>query len=374
MRALVLRDGDLLVTDVIEPRPGPGQMLVAPLATGICGSDLSAWKHTDEFLQASIDSGTELFVFDKSADLVMGHEFTSTVLEIGPGVLSYKPGDRIVTRPSVLDLGTHRCVGYATNYPGALAERVVVQADGDRQHPIIPEDMDPYLAALTEPLTVGFNAVARSRATPSLGAVVIGCGPVGLGAVVGLLERGISPIVVSDPSPMRREIALQHGAHIAVDPTEQDPIEAWSNATGDGRRLLVFECSGKKGMLNLLLYSVPHSTTILVSGSCMVDDTIRPVVGIYKNVRIDFCMGPDPELGPTDVDEFEKTLDRLHRGAIDGRRLVTAWAPLDAAGQAFEALRPNDPGSIEHFKILVRHDLEGQDLIPGPAKGEVGSS
>ena len=64
MRALVLRDGELLVDHVPEPKPGPGQLLVEPIATGICGSDLSAWQHTDEFLQASIDSGTDIFIFD----------------------------------------------------------------------------------------------------------------------------------------------------------------------------------------------------------------------------------------------------------------------------------------------------------------------
>jgi threonine dehydrogenase-like Zn-dependent dehydrogenase len=366
MRALVLREGQLLVDDVPEPRPGPGQMAVEPLATGICGSDLSAWQHTDEFLQASIDSDTEIFIFDKSKDLVMGHEFSSRVLEVGPGVTAYQPGDLIVTVPMAVDPagGTH-CVGYATDYPGALSERVVVQAEvnGAALHPRIPNGFDPYLAALTEPLTVGFNAVARSRITPEIGAVVIGCGPVGLGAVVGLLERGVGPVVVSDPSPSRRALAAEHGAHVVVDPTEEDPIAVWRRETGGDKRLYVFENSGIKGMLNQLLYTVPHSTRILVSGSCMVDDTIRPVVGIYKNIRIDFCMGPDVELGATPVNEFALTLQRLAEGRVDGRRLVTGYASLAASAKAFEALRPTDPHAIEHFKVLVRHDLTGDEII-----------
>ena len=118
-----------------------------------------------------------------------------------------------------------------------------------------------------------------------------------------------------------------------MDPTDQDPIDAWRDITPAGTRLYVFENSGVKGMLNRLLYTVPHSTRILVSGSCMVDDTIRPVVGIYKNIRIDFCMGPDPDLGPTGNDEFETTLQRLADGRIDARRLVTGYASLDAAAQ-----------------------------------------
>lgn len=371
MKALALRRGELVVTDLPEPRMGPGQMLVRPLSTGICGSDLSAWQHTDEFLQASVDSDTEIFIFDKNRDLVMGHEFTSEVIEVADDVHNYQPGDRIVTMPTATDpAGVRHCVGYATDYPGALAERVVVDAVGThRSHPHIPDGFSPHLAALTEPLTVGFNAVARSRISDDEGAIVIGCGPVGLGALVGLQERGVNPVIVSDPSPLRRSIAAAHGA-LVVDPADTDPVQAWKDATGGTKRLLVFECSGVKGMLNRLLYSVPHSTSILVSGSCMVDDTIRPVVGIYKNVRIDFCMGPDPVLGPTEQDEFFLTLDRLARGAIDAERLVTGWASLDAAAEAFALLRPGDPQSIEHFKILVRHDLEGHQIQPGPRSAE----
>jgi threonine dehydrogenase-like Zn-dependent dehydrogenase len=358
-----------LVDDVPEPRPGPGQLLLEPIATGICGSDLSAWQHTADFLQASLDSDTATFVFDPDQDLVMGHEFSARVIELGEGVTGYAVGDQIVALPVALDSdGVHRCVGYSTQYPGALGTRVVVQAeiDGHPLHPHIPEGLDPFLAALTEPLTVGFNAVARSRigtgSATGVGAVVIGCGPVGLAALIGLVERGISPIVVSDPSAARRAMATDHGAHAVIDPATEEPIAAWQAMAAPGQRLYVYENTGVKGMINRLMYAVPWGTRILISGSCMVDDTIRPVVGIYKNLRLDFCMGPDMELGPTE-DEFRLTLQRLADGDVDGRRLVTGWTSLSSAREAFEALRPRDAHSIDHFKILVRHDLDRDGIV-----------
>ncbi len=365
MRALVLRNGELLVDEVPEPVPGPGQILVEPLATGVCGSDLSAWQHTDEFLQASLDTDMKLYIFEKSKDLVMGHEFSSRVVEVGPGVTAYQPGDQIVTLPVALDdAGDAHCVGYATQYPGALGERVVVQAAFDKPlHPKIPEGMDPYLAALTEPLTVGFNTVDRSRIAPGVGAVVVGAGPVGLGVVVGLVERGISPIVVSDPSESRRRLAAAYGAHVVVDPFETDPLDAWRDAAEAGDRLFVYENTGVKGMINRLMYAAPPSTVIFVSGTCMVDDTIRPVIGIYKNIRIDFCSGPDPVLGPTGSDQFSMTLDRLASGQVNGADLVTGWSSLESAAQVFHALRPAEPSTIEHFKILVRHDLDADHIL-----------
>ena len=231
MRALVLRDGELLVDSVLEPSPGPGQILVEPLATGICGSDLSAWQHTKEFLQASIDSDTDMFIFDPAKDLVMGHEFSARVVESGPGVTGYRSGEAIVALPMAVDAaGVAHCVGYATDYPGALSERVVLQAEmsGVRLHPRVPEGFDPYLAALTEPLTVGFNAVDRSRITPEIGAVVIGCGPVGLGAFWSGSWNAASTASWC-PTPRRPGDSWRWTTvpHVVVDPTVEDPIEAW---------------------------------------------------------------------------------------------------------------------------------------------------
>ena len=121
MRAVAMRRGRLELKDIPEPPMSDEHLMVEPLAAGVCGGDLNALEHADEFLFASRASGTPLFVFDPDADLVFGHEFTGRVVEVGANVEGYAPGDQLLVSPAVVGPdGVVHCVGYATDYPGAL--------------------------------------------------------------------------------------------------------------------------------------------------------------------------------------------------------------------------------------------------------------
>lgn len=353
MRAVAMKNGRLVVKDVSEPKLGPGQILVAPIATGVCGSDLSALEHTAEFLDASRRSEVSSFIFDPTRDLVFGHEFTSRVLDVGPGVDGYEPGDQLLNTPIVIDgAGVLHCVGYATDYPGALAERVVVQDFGQLK---IPAGMSPYLPAVADPLCTGLNAVVRSAIQPPHGAVVTGCGAVGLGAVWELAQRGISPIVASDPSPIRRQTALQFGATDVIDPLSDDPVRAWRDIAAADARLFIYECSGKVGLLDTLIAQSPSFTKVFIAGLSMLPDTFSPVVGIFKNISIQFCYGPDSDGGYPFAETFQHIVD----GTLPAEKLITGYAGYDAAEEVFARLRPAAPGDIDHMRILIVPDLEG---------------
>jgi threonine dehydrogenase-like Zn-dependent dehydrogenase len=356
MRAVVMRHGELELKDVPEPRLGPGQLLVEPIAAGVCGGDLNALTLTDAFLEASRRSGMRTFLFDPDRDLVFGHEFTSRVLEVGPGVEGYAAGDTLLNLPIVVDdEGVAHCVGYATDYPGALAERVVVQAWGQLA---IPEHVSPWLPAIVDPLATGLNGVVRSKIEPPSGAVVTGCGPVGMGAVWELVRRGIHPLVASDPSPARRAMAAEFGADTVVDPGEVDPVTAWRDLAPTGTQLYVYEAAGKPGLLNDLLVVVPEFTRITVVGACMTDDVISPIIGIYKNVTIEFSMGA----GPDTEYQFGATFDHIVAGRLPAERLVTGYAGFEGVSEVFARLRPGDYHDIDHMKILIRPDLDGPGI------------
>lgn len=362
MRAVVLRRGELVVTEMPEPSLGPGQLLLEPLAVGICGSDLSAWRHTDDFLRAHRDTHTPGGLFDSEHDLVMGHEFTGRVLGVGDGVDEFRPGQHLVVLPMVIDRdGSPHTVGYCNDYPGGLAERVVVQAYG---HLVIPDSVSPYLAAITEPMATGVNAVLRSSLPPDAGALVTGCGPVGLGSIVELAHRGILPLIASDPSAKRREIAKAYGADLVVDPTQRDPLDAWAELASPEQQLRVFEASGARGLLDTLMATVPAFTRIVIVGAGMVPEPIRPVVGVIKNVCLEFVGGPGP--GETRYAAFDRMFEHLVAGRFDPVLMVTGYAGLDAVPQVFEALRPSDATKIEHVKVLVRHDITESGILPAP--------
>src|SRR4051794_40685583 len=100
MRAAVMRGGELVVDDVPEPRPGPGQLLVRTLACGICGSDLHPPPHGalmvemwTEASRAAGPDGPAMNIMDLGRDVVMGHEFSAEVLELGENVGNSAVGD-----------------------------------------------------------------------------------------------------------------------------------------------------------------------------------------------------------------------------------------------------------------------------------------
>ncbi|MEV3974348.1 alcohol dehydrogenase catalytic domain-containing protein [Streptomyces sp. NPDC050698] len=359
MRAAVMQSGRIFTVELPEPEPGPGQLLVEPIAVGVCGSDLSAWQHTDDFLISHEETGALGEVFDPARPLVLGHEFTARVVEVGHGAEGYAVGDELVILPGVAAPdGLVHTVGYANDYPGGLAERSLVWSYG---HLKIPAGASPVLAAVTEPLATGVNGVLRSSVEPADGALVTGCGPVGLGAVIELAAQGVAPIVVSDPSERRREIALAYGAHIAVDPLQEDPVEAWRKNALAGRRLHVIEASGARGLLGSLMASAPPYTRISVIGAGMRPEEIRPVIGVLKNTAIEFVGGPG--FGETDYRAFARAFEHLLSERFDPALMVTGYAGLEATAEVFATLRPSSPAAIEHVKILIRHDLPGDTIL-----------
>src|SRR3972149_3136084 len=172
-----MRAKRLVVDDGPDPVAGPGQVLGETLACGICGSDLHTLQHPEELVEAARATGAP-FVFDVERDLVMGHEFSARVLEFGPGVSEVEPGDVVVSVPVVLTPHGLEGIGYSNDYPGGYGERMVLMASLCLK---VPDGLDPAHAALTEPMAVGLHAVAKSGIGEGESALVLGCGPGGVG-------------------------------------------------------------------------------------------------------------------------------------------------------------------------------------------------
>ena len=347
MRAAALKDGKIYVQeDAPEPKPESGQVLVEVCACGICGSDLHFAKHGASMMalgkemkgmgaMAEVGSPT----VDLSQDVWMGHEFSAKVLEAGPGTDTFAP-DTIVTSIPIL-LGGPTMVQpivYSNSVMGGYAERMILSAPMLIE---VPNGLDPKLAALTEPMAVGMHGVNRSRIKPGEGALVLGCGPVGLAIVAGLKVKGIETIIAADFSPKRREMAVTMGATEAVDPNVETSWDAWTRA-GGGKQLHVFEAIGVPGILNNILQWAPPRTKVTVVGVCMEPDTVMPFFAITKEIDMVFCLGYDPM-------EFGGSLRSIAEGEIDVKPMITSEVSLDGVAGAFAAL--GDPE--KDCKILV---------------------
>jgi len=356
MRAAVMRNQTLVVADVPVPTLGPGDVLVRTLACGICGSDLHALRHAEKFVETSRRAGNA-FVMDLGRDVIMGHEFCAEIVEHGPDTTRrLKVGTRVCSRPTLMRPTGPQSIGYSNDNPGGYGEYMRLSETLLLE---VPNGLSTAHAALTEPMAVGVHAVAKARLEADDAPLVIGCGPVGLAVIAALRLRGVRPIVAADFSKRRRELAAAVGADLVVDPAATTPWQSWREAAvyRDSTRApalppwiagpavrpaVVFECVGVAGVLDQLMAAAPRGTRLVVVGVCMEADTIHPMLGISKELNLQFVLGYTP-------DEFAATLRHIAEGAIPAAPLVTGTVGIEGVAQAFV-----DLGSPErHAKILV---------------------
>ena len=347
MRAAVLNRGQLVVRDdVEEPVPGFGQVLVQVHACGICGSDLHFAQHGGDMLalgkqiEGMPDFGGGQDDVDLDHDVYLGHEFSAEVLDVGPDTEPSAPVGALVTSiPILMGMDGIRPIVYSNSVKGGYGERMLLSAP---MLLAVPNGLSAEHAALTEPMAVGLHAVNKGRLETGQGAIVLGCGPVGLAVIAALATRGVEPIVAADFSPARRRIAEQMGAQVVVDPRQETGWAAWSRSA-NGAPPVVFEAIGVPGILDDVLRCAPAQSRVVVVGVCMEHDTINPFFGISKELNIQFALGYDPM-------EFAQSLRSIAEGQIDVTPMITAEVGLDDVPQAFADL--GDPE--QHCKILVK--------------------
>lgn len=201
MKLLTIHDvNDVRLDDYQPGEPGPKDVLVRMKACGICGSDLSYIK-----MGGIPMPGTKT---------ALGHEASGEVIAVGSEVSGHTVGERVVINGMFVGSG---------GMEGAFTEELLLKdAEAMAKLLPIPEGVDYDIAALCEPLAVSMHGVNRAEVKPGDKVVVFGCGPIGLGMVLWLVDRGVTDVVAIDLAPERRERALALGARAALDPANCD--------------------------------------------------------------------------------------------------------------------------------------------------------
>jgi 2-desacetyl-2-hydroxyethyl bacteriochlorophyllide A dehydrogenase len=212
MQAIEITQGHkirVIETDV--PRIGEGDVLVRPVACGICGTDLHILRH-----------GFPGTVYP----VTPGHEFAGHVVAVGPGVTGVREGDFVAVDPNVV-CGQCRwcrvnrpnlCVSLSpigVGRPGAAAEYVAVPA---RNAAVVRETLGAGAAALIEPLACAVHAVESSLGVRDKNVLVLGGGTMGLLIAIVAQTAGAGRVLLADPAPAKHAIARQAGIPDAVDP------------------------------------------------------------------------------------------------------------------------------------------------------------
>jgi threonine dehydrogenase-like Zn-dependent dehydrogenase len=376
MKAVVCRHAEFEVADVPEPTPAKGQVRLEVLRCGICGSDLHARHGIDAWADMAAKTGYERFGRSDQA-LVFGHEFSGAVAEYGPGCRKeIATGTPVVALPIIRNPDAIDAVGLSPHAPGAYAEQLLVS---ESMMLAVPNGLPADVAALTEPMAVAWHAVQRGEVGKRDVAIVVGCGPVGLGVILALKAKGVKQVVASDFSPGRRELARACGADVVIDPAVESPYAGgkdrghltnaadafelavstreklerlpigWWHVWRLGEKLgakpkrpVIFECVGVPGVIESIIDGAPLFSRVVVVGVCVGEDRFTPAMAINKEIDLRFVLGYTPL-------EFRDTLHMLAEGTMDPRPLITGTVGLAGVDAAFTAL--GDPET--HAKILI---------------------
>jgi (R,R)-butanediol dehydrogenase/meso-butanediol dehydrogenase/diacetyl reductase len=336
MRAAVLTDERprLEMADVPIPALGPGEALLRITGCGICGSDL----HLASQLAAP--------------GSVLGHEIAGVVAGVGTGIdpRRWPEGTAVVARPfggcGACDFcragradhcAQFQLIGFER--PGGFAEFVAVRGDELFRLPAsVGLDDQP----LVEPLAVVRRAFRRGQVTAADRVAVLGAGPIGLAAVAWAVAVGVDVVVVSEPSALRRDLALRLGARAAFDPSD-GPVAPAIAETMSGGPTVVFECSGRPGLIEQAIELTAVDGRVVVVGICPQNDEIFPFWAMSKELDIRFAIYYGRE-------DFTDTLAALDAHRLDAGAMVTEIIGLDALPERFARLeRDPDAG-----KVIVR--------------------
>ncbi len=341
MKAIVWTAVDSLeLRDVERPRPATGEVLLRVSHVDICGSDLHIWR--GEHPRAK-------------PPLIMGHELSGTVEEVGPGVEGWAPGDAAVVYPVLgcrecavcRQHGEHICgtLGlYGIDWDGGMAEYVKVEA---RRLHRLPAGADMAQAALIEPIAVGLHATGLCGFREGATAAVIGAGPIGTCVALCAREAGAGQVLISDISPYRLGVAADLGLTV-VNAAQEDFAEVVHGATEGRGAEFVFEATGIPRAAEHMLDAVAIAGTLIVvgifPGAIPVD--LREVA--FRELRLVGIRMYTP-------DEFDRAVELVGSGRIDVTRLITDVYPLDRGVEAFE----RTAGGSDSIKVLIRTEPEG---------------
>ena len=310
MKALIFDEPNkLIVADVQSPSITEHEVMIRSTRVGICHSDY-------ELLSGN-------YIIPISYPVTPGHEWVGEVVEVGKSVSGLKVGDRVVGECVINTPERIHHFGFSMDG----ADREFFAARPEWLHKL-PDGVDDNKGALIEPFTCGFYAVLRNGGVDASSTVVVsGGGTIGLVSAVAAIGMGARVIVV-DPIPLRREIAMMLGADATVDPTDGDPSEAIAEMTKGGADLVVEAAGHSSSLARVFDYARPEGAVSMVGINIGQKFPVELGKIQIKDLTVRGCIG-SPGVWPAAIRFLEKT-------GIDLSPIQTQTFKLDDAAAAYE--------------------------------------
>ena len=334
--AMYYKNNDIRVEEMPTPQIGKGEVLLKSLACGICGSDVMEWYRAHK------------------APLVLGHEATGEIVEIGEGVKRFNKGDRVFVSHHVPCNTCHYCLNgnhtvcdtlRSTNFdPGGFAEYVrVPEINVDRGVFVLPDNMSLEDGTLIEPLACVVRGQRLARIEPGQTVVIIGSGMSGLLHILLARSLGAGKIIATDISEYRMEMARKFGADSVITAHDDLPshlLRLNSNRLAD--RVIV--TAGADSALNSALKSVDRGGTILFFAPGGPDTHLSvPFNDFWKN-----CITLLPTYGASPLD-IEVAIELISSQRVPVQEMITHRLGLAETEHGFKLVTE----AKESIKVVI---------------------
>ncbi len=338
MKALVLEKYmNLAYKDVPTPEISPDEVLVNVKACGICGSDVHGMDGS---------SGRRI------PPVIMGHEASGVIEQVGENVTNWQVGDRVTFDSTIYHLDDwysrrghynlsdgRKVLGVSCDdyrRDGALAEYVAIP-----QHILykIPEGVNFNQAAMVEPIAVAFHAVELTPIEISSTAVVVGTGMIGLSVIQALRIKGCGTIVAVDLDDQRLDLATKVGADIALNPESDDVPAKAKKITNSRGADVAFEAVGMEAPVNTAIQSVRRGGTVTLIGNVTPAISMPLQAVVTQQIRLQGSCAI--------ANEYPAVLDMMKRGRVNTEVFLSKTAPLSEGETWFKKLYDKEPGLIK---------------------------
>jgi len=324
IKAAVFEDIEKIVYREDYPKPtlGSDNILVKVHYCGICGSDITNFKH-------------KLY----QIPLIMGHEISGEVVEIGDNVSNVKIGEKVVCFTVLLDLSEGSLKGLGTFQDGGFAEYVKVPKEWVFK---IPPDTSMKGAVLIETFSIAIRAFKLSRIRSKENILIFGGGSVGLTTLKALLIlKDPNYVVVVEPQEFLRDKALQIGATEAVPPRRTKIKKKIKNL---GEPTFIFDSVGNQDTLLDSIFLIKRGGTILLEGIHKGSIPFPFFMINSKEVTLKGCLGHDRE-------DILAAIDMFTNNKINVNEFISEIIPLKDAQRAFEKFTKSE--ERDFVKILL---------------------
>lgn len=324
------------VTDLPTPHAGPGELVLRNQVCGVCGTDVHIYHG---------EPGSA----DVNPPVVLGHEYSGEVVEVGEGVTGFAVGDHVTVDPNIYCGHCAYCQNGKKQLCPSMEAIGVTRDGGFAQYSRIPASqafkLEPTVpweaAAMAEPLACCLHGIDLAGIQVGDKVCVVGGGAIGLLMVQLAKLSGASQIVLSEPNEKRRQVGLQLGANAALDPTRTDAQEAFAQVL-DGGANVVIECVGNVPAVKSAFQFAGKGATVLLFSVPKVDATFDlPLFDVYKKELTIKGSFVNP-------DTHARAVALINSGKVDFGPIITHRFPLDQLPEAI-AMQMSDAS----IKVVV---------------------